>query len=102
MEPYIFLKNVCQTEKTGIHLAIFVCMAESIYSTPKFQMNLKKKLLRHYLSPDFHNKTRNLNACFVMASFTVNGDRTINNRGVDNFIAGGQVHHQINPAAQPT
>ena len=37
-----------------------------------------------------------------MASFTVDDDRTINNRGVYSYIAAGQVYHKFNIAAHPT
>ena len=70
---------------------------------PKFPNELVRLFLHcHPLTDEFHKRIRNLNACFAMASFTVDDNRTINNRGIYTFIAAGNVYHKINVAAHPT
>lgn len=54
------------------------------------------------MANEFHDRIRNLNSCFALASFTVDENRTISNSGVYSFIAGGQIYHKINLAAHPT
>ncbi|XP_055860289.1 uncharacterized protein LOC129921730 [Biomphalaria glabrata] len=57
---------------------------------------------QHPLAQEFHKKIRNLNACFSLASFNVDDDRTINSHGIYSFIAAGMIYHKINLAVHPT
>ena len=43
-----------------------------------------------------------MNSCHAMAFFTVDDDRTINNRGIYSYVASGQVYHKLNLAVHPT
>ncbi|XP_054276782.1 trichohyalin-like [Macrosteles quadrilineatus] len=56
---------------------------------------------QHRLAKQFHDKIRNISACFAFSSFNVADDRTFNSKGIYTFTAGGQVYHKLNLAAQP-
>lgn len=71
--------------------------------SPQFPNELVRLFVHcHPLTNEFHKRIRNLNSCFALASFTVDDNRTINNRGIYTFIAAGNVYHKINIAAHPT
>ncbi|XP_054287814.1 uncharacterized protein LOC129003542 [Macrosteles quadrilineatus] len=56
---------------------------------------------QHRLAKQFHDKIRNISACFAFSSFNVADDRTFNSKGIYTFTAGRQVYHKLNLAAQP-
>uniref|UniRef100_A0A914BUM0 Uncharacterized protein n=1 Tax=Acrobeloides nanus TaxID=290746 RepID=A0A914BUM0_9BILA len=112
VEPSIILKSAPVANMMKTPLAIAATTARSrrqattspdgVPMDDEFPETLKQLFLKtHPTDNHFHDRIRNLNSSFTMASFYVDKDH-IPSSDIYAFNIQGQVYHMLNFAAHPT